>query len=919
MVNFSQRGSALTNALIAILVLSVSMVAIQRTLTDSKKSLDSSRSRDAVETLHDLLSGLMQNQENCKATLQALTASPPSNGSTLAVEHIKDPSNNNVLSRHTGAYDLSRVYINNSVTIKSMNFIMPSAVGANATFEVTYERFNPTPNVRTKVGYGAKDIKKSFPVVFQRDSSNNYLTCYAVETGITDTNLATYCEQFGELFYWDNVKKACLLNDNRCNDQIFVGINADGTADCRDLEDWADLSPLFDTTTTHPCDPANASQVRFVYSVPDKVSLKCEPDVACTPPPACPSPASFGATFSSAGETFGASNWTALSGHLAGTVAHKTIDSATDCEYDYRTSTACNSSGAEVRKCRYNNSAGTGCIYNPSCDQPVTSSGTWTSGTSYSVNIVEPNGANCSSVTILTSSTMGPPFASFTGGCSTPRTVNNGSAPPALWVKTQTNCVAGGSSPESNLACIPLNNCTAIAATYCPTDPTQNDACGNNCGVGTKSTGCISATTQCTLNTAATPVDCGNGIILFGGTGIYDTRDASNNITGTCNDPTDGCLMASIGSRNPTCPALPGCPTACSTTPNTCPVRKAALCTYQDAGTDACGNTCGNGTAPVVAGGWTTVNNWSAWSACSAGSRTRTGTRTCTNPSPSCGGAACAGCTGGGCPNTDAETETDTTGCAVSGKCQGWGTDTANLIAKLIPDSGTCASYRYQYLDINTTNMQIGNIYDIGIASRTVTAIVLAGDTATTVLNRIANAINSGNMVSTGACGTSAAQALVTGNQIAIRQQWQHSVAFSASRSCNIADQATCTATPGCSWDTTSPNVCTGTYYTVPQGRCNGTFMAPGCAYSGFGSGDPATCESAYWDQTSCNADSFGYGCYWGTVPQSCYGSDSASCSALGGTCTWDTYPNMHRNCTAPYGQTSCTTYGSSTCTWAPP
>jgi len=637
MVNFSQRGSALTNALIAILVLSVSMVAIQRTLTDSKKSLDSSRSRDAVETLHDLLSGLMQNQENCNATLRDVAGGdPPADGSTIDVPAIRDINYVAVLSRHDG--NLNNVYINNSVTIKSMNFIMPTAIGGNATFEVTYERFDPTANARTKVGYGAKQIRKTFPVVLQLDNTNGYSTCYAVETGITDTNLASYCEQFGELFYWDNVKKACLLNDNRCNNQIFVGINADGTADCRDLEDWADLSPLFDTTTTHPCNPTNASQVRFVYSVPGKVSLKCEPDVACTPPPACPSAASLGPPFTFTGEPAVPGRWTSMAGHAAGSVYVQDISAGTDCQIDLRTATACDNNASEVRRCRYHNGAGTGCTYSPSCDQPVTSSGNWISGTDYRVNIVEPNGSNCSSVTVMTSPTMGPPFASFTGGCSTPRVINNGSAPPALWVKTQTNCVAGGTSPESNLACVPLNNCTAIAATYCPADPTQNDACGNNCGVGTKSSGCITATTHCTLQLSAAPTNCGNGINLLGND-LFTTRDSGGNSTGNCNMTVQGCASGTIGSISTTCPALPGCPTACTASP-TCTTKKAALCSNQDAGTDNCGNTCGNGTAPTVNGGWSTVNNWSAWSVCAAGSRTRTGTRTCTNPSPSCGGAA---------------------------------------------------------------------------------------------------------------------------------------------------------------------------------------------------------------------------------------------------------------------------------------
>jgi len=201
--------------------------------------------------------------------------------------------------------------------------------------------------------------RKAFQWFFQRDNSNNYLTCYAVETGITDTTLATYCEQFGELFSWDNIKKACLLNDNRCTNQIFVGINADGTADCRDLEDWADLSPLFDTGTTHPCDPALANEVRFVYNAAGKVSLKCYADVSCTP--SCPAASTLGPNFTFTTSIGLAANWTALPGHTAGTTTWQDPASPlNECRMDVRASTACDSSG-QVLTCRYANSANIGC------------------------------------------------------------------------------------------------------------------------------------------------------------------------------------------------------------------------------------------------------------------------------------------------------------------------------------------------------------------------------------------------------------------------------------------------------------------------------------------------------------------------------------------------------------------------------
>lgn len=60
------------------------------------------------------------------------------------------------------------------------------------------------------------------------------------------------------------------------------------------------------------------------------------------------------------------------------------------------------------------------------------------------------------------------------------------------------------------------------------------------------------------------------------------------------------------------------------------------------------------GSKAPVSGGW---SDWSAWSTCVNNSQSRT--RTCTNPSPSCGGASCTGestqtqgCGGGTCTDT---------------------------------------------------------------------------------------------------------------------------------------------------------------------------------------------------------------------------------------------------------------------------
>ena len=50
---------------------------------------------------------------------------------------------------------------------------------------------------------------------------------------------------------------------------------------------------------------------------------------------------------------------------------------------------------------------------------------------------------------------------------------------------------------------------------------------------------------------------------------------------------------------------------------------------------------------PLVDGGWTLFGDWTDWSDCSVscggGQRTRTHSRTCTNPKPQHGGQKCTG------------------------------------------------------------------------------------------------------------------------------------------------------------------------------------------------------------------------------------------------------------------------------------
>lgn len=368
--------------------------------------------------------------------------------------------------------------------------------------------------------------------------------------------------------------------------------------------------------------------------------------------------------------------------------------------------------------------------------------------------------------------------------------------------------------------------------------------------------------------------------------------------------------------------------------------------------TNGCGN-C-NGTKLPQNGVW---GDWTATSefrpkegaVCSCDTRTvaqeRKYVRTCAQPQ--CGGVACSGETEQWL-DTGAAVACNPSGCTPSGKCTGWGyASNNNMFMSGSPDTGSCETYRYQYLDIQTATFKRGNIYSL-TQGRTYSAEALAGDTPRSVLDRIAAKINSSPATSSGACGSKPNSAtVVSANRLQYRVQYQHSTAPSSSYSCNISDENECKSTPGCTWDTTSANVCVGWNYTVKAGSCNGSYSQPACVWNGtsmdpgYGSsgysgggyssgysggysggssgGSNEQCQYGYDTQAECSSsEAQQKGCYWGTVSQQCYAGSQTECNARPG-CSWQAYPDIHRSCTSNTYESGCKSpEAAAACSWIP-
>ena len=202
----------------------------------------------------------------------------------------------------TANYDASMMYMNNSVTIVSMNLKFPVDLATqNAELKILYGKLDKNElSSRSGKGYGTNRIAKDVQIKIQRDpTTKGFLSCYAVTTNTNDKLHQEFCESLttsgatGEkIFTWDVATNTCKLNFSCGTSQIFTGWDSNGIKKCRNISDWMNLADLLGPSAA--CDLRTTKPVKFV-KIGNKIQVNCGTSTSTTCSTACNCPNSLDA------------------------------------------------------------------------------------------------------------------------------------------------------------------------------------------------------------------------------------------------------------------------------------------------------------------------------------------------------------------------------------------------------------------------------------------------------------------------------------------------------------------------------------------------------------------------------------------------------------------------------------------------
>jgi hypothetical protein len=310
----SQTGfSIIQGMMLAAAVAGMAYVGTKLT-TDQKLAQKGSESKSRVEQLHAMIYSVMQNKDHCTRTFglagivpaaSSCFKAPPATVTSCTdmvnspgVLWTKDSTAANPVFKVkalSGAYDSTRVYMNNTVTINEVQINFPSNLSNHADMRILYGKLDSTDvTARTGKGFGSKTVAKTIKLKIQRNTTTNaFESCYAVDESENQDMVKDFCEGLGadnnpatpNLFQWDAIHQKCVLTDSECpSGQIFTGFDSNGQRLCYAIQDWMDFSELIDSSDS-TCNAATSTDVRFVVTG-SKVKIQCAAP-PCTP--TCPS------------------------------------------------------------------------------------------------------------------------------------------------------------------------------------------------------------------------------------------------------------------------------------------------------------------------------------------------------------------------------------------------------------------------------------------------------------------------------------------------------------------------------------------------------------------------------------------------------------------------------------------------------
>ncbi len=275
-------GFSLIQGMIISAVVAGSGLVITKLITDQKLAQVGAETRTAVEELHEQIEGILSDRQHCSATILNNT------GAATNIVTASPVTLNSIWQANatSGTIVVGNSYIGNSVLLKSM--VLSAPTSGTRTLTLTYERL--TNSSRTKQGYGAKQISKSFTLrVQQAATSTTFVGCYIISLRKDSLNSTSSQDQGNDItkemcnelsatasrkaFRWDEAKSMCLLETECPTGQIYSGIDSSGDVKCRNIEEWVDFNQVIDT---NPTTCALGKQVRFKI-VGQKVKIECDP------------------------------------------------------------------------------------------------------------------------------------------------------------------------------------------------------------------------------------------------------------------------------------------------------------------------------------------------------------------------------------------------------------------------------------------------------------------------------------------------------------------------------------------------------------------------------------------------------------------------------------------------------------------